>query len=512
MKSVSRRSHLQVRILLRLEQGPARTVTELAVAVGARRPSVRRSLKTLRNDELVARRWNGWTLTLTGEEEAKRCNQELTGAADSLNRTIKGIAAVELMQATKPISESLVSGVLAKTMGGTSLAPLAERQLAISGAIAQSFAPLAERQLAISGAIAQSFAPLAERQLAISGAIAQSFAPLAERQLAISGAIAQSFAPSREATRNIWGIAQSFAPLAERQLAISGAIAQSFAPLVERQLAISGAIAQSFAPLASGAIAQSFAPLAERHRLLSGVITRSPGLTSFSRAVAGIVRSAELTSLLSRKFSETLAPFREKDQFEEAEWFPHSTFPRHLLNWNGHEAYSDEIVLTYYRENWTTVSQVIEKELSECHVDMDVKEAVRQALIAHENGLYQLVPPSLFTAIERAVRVCLYDDKVGHISVRDRLVNLAGKLPISILPDGLLGFVGFTQLSHHLYENIHTDNVRERFLGASIPNRHAAIHGLVIYSTEKHSLNTIFVAMYVFRILTVLKLRYLRSS
>ena len=402
---------------------------------------------------------------MTGEEEAKRCNQELTGAADSLNRTIKGIAAVELMQATKPISESLVSGVLAKTMGGTSLAPLAERQLAISGAIAQSFAPLAERQLAISGAIAQSFAPLVERQLAISGAIAQSFAPLAERQLAISGAIAQSFAP-----------------LAERQLAISGAIAQSFAPL------------------------------AERHRLLSGVITRSPGLTSFSRAVAGIVRSAELTSLLSRKFSETLAPFREKDQFEEAEWFPHSTFPRHLLNWNGHEAYSDEIVLTYYRENWTTVSQVIEKELSECHVDMDVKEAVRQALIAHENGLYQLVPPSLFTAIERAVRVCLYDDKVGHISVRDRLVNLAGKLPISILPDGLLGFVGFTQLSHHLYENIHTDNVRERFLGASIPNRHAAIHGLVIYSTEKHSLNTIFVAMYVFRILTVLKLRYLRSS
>ena len=197
---------------------------------------------------------------MAGEEEAKRCNQELTGAADSLNRAIKGIAAVELMQATKPISESLVSGVLAKTMGGTSFAPLVERQLAISGAIAQSFAPLVERQLAIS---------------AISGAIAQSFAPLAERQLAISGAIAQTFAP-----------------------------------------------------------------LAERHRLLSGVITRSPGLTSFSRAVARIVRSAELTSLLSRKFSETLAPFREKDQFEEAEWFPHNTFPRHLLNWNGHEAYS----------------------------------------------------------------------------------------------------------------------------------------------------------------------------
>ena len=241
-------------------------------------------------------------------------------------------------------------------------------------------------------------------------------------------------------------------------------------------------------------------------------IARSTEMTSVSRAVAGISRSAEMTSILSRKCSETLATFREKAQFEEAEWFAHSTFPRHLLNSNGHETNSDEIVLTFYRENWSTVRQVIEKELSECHVDREANEAVRQALIAHESGLYRLVPPSLFTAIERAVRVCLYDDKVGSISVKDRLVNLVSRLPISVLPDRILAFVGFAQLSHHLYENIHTDDVRERFLDASIPNRHAAIHGLVIYSSEKSSLNAIFVAMYVFRILTVLKLRYLRSS
>ena len=91
MKSASRRSLLQVRILLRLKQGPARTISELAVAVGARRPSVSRSLKTLRNDELVEDGRNGWTLTLAGEEEAKRCNQELSRVADSLRRTFKGV-------------------------------------------------------------------------------------------------------------------------------------------------------------------------------------------------------------------------------------------------------------------------------------------------------------------------------------------------------------------------------------------------------------------------------------
>ena len=251
------------------------------------------------------------------------------------------------------------------------------------------------------------------------------------------------------------------------------------------------------------------AELASFSRRISG-IARSAELTS--QTINGVARSAELASLLGRKSSDILAPFRERARFEEAEWFPHSTFPRHLLNWNGHEAYSDEIVLTYYRENWSTVCQVIEKELSECHVDRDAKEAVRQALIAHENGLYRLVPPSLFAAIERAVRVCLYDDKVGSISVKNRLVSLLGRLPISVLPGGTLAFVGFTQLSDHLYENIHTDDVRERFLDASIPNRHAAIHGLVIYSSEKSSLNAIFVAMYVFRVLTVLKPRRLRSS
>ena len=91
MKSASRRSLLQVRILLRLKQGPARTISELAVAVGARRPSVSRSLKTLRNDELVEDGRNGWILTLAGEEEVKRCNQELSRVADSLRRTFKGV-------------------------------------------------------------------------------------------------------------------------------------------------------------------------------------------------------------------------------------------------------------------------------------------------------------------------------------------------------------------------------------------------------------------------------------
>ena len=163
MKPASRRSLLQVRILLRLEQGPARTVSELAVAVGASRPSVSRSLKTLRNDRLVARRRNGWTLTLTGEEEAKRCNQELSRVVESLRRTFKGVASVELMKAGNSLSESLVGGVLAKTMASTSLAPFPSATLGgLPKVVAQPFSSM------LGDVISQSVAPLADTQRTLS--------------------------------------------------------------------------------------------------------------------------------------------------------------------------------------------------------------------------------------------------------------------------------------------------------------------------------------------------------
>ena len=211
----------------------------------------------------------------------------------------------------------------------------------------------------------------------------------------------------------------------------------------------------------------------------------------------------QLGSLRSYKIFDSLALFREGAKLERTGWFPHSTFPTHLLTQDYDDTYFDEAVLTYYRVNWAIVRQTIEEELSQCHVDEDAKEALHQALIAHEKELYLLVPPSLFPVIERAVRVCLCGDRIGNVSVEKQLENYLGDLPLSALPYGTLGFFGYSQLSHHLYESIHTDSDRQRFLVAPVPNRHATIHGLVVYSSEKSSLNTIFVAMYVFRALTV---------
>ena len=57
----------------------------------------------------------------------------------------------------------------------------------------------------------------------------------------------------------------------------------------------------------------------------------------------------------------------------------------------------------------------------------------------------------------------------------------------------------------HLYEQIDDENDRSRFADNPIPNRHAALHGLVPYSSEKSSLNSIFLMDFVLQTTTQAK-------
>lgn len=49
------------------------------------------------------------------------------------------------------------------------------------------------------------------------------------------------------------------------------------------------------------------------------------------------------------------------------------------------------------------------------------------------------------------------------------------------------------------------EEARQRLVRDPIPNRHAALHGLVVYSTRQNSLNVIFIGDYVFELISVLK-------
>ena len=68
------------------------------------------------------------------------------------------------------------------------------------------------------------------------------------------------------------------------------------------------------------------------------------------------------------------------------------------------------------------------------------------------------------------------------------------------MPKETLGLVLFGRLFEHLYETVNKEN-KSVFVEDDVPNRHAAIHGLVSYSTHKHSVNMIIIADYFFQIL-----------
>ena len=59
------------------------------------------------------------------------------------------------------------------------------------------------------------------------------------------------------------------------------------------------------------------------------------------------------------------------------------------------------------------------------------------------------------------------------------------------------GYVLFGRLVKHVYQS----GRREKFERDPVPNRQAAIHGLVSYSTHKHSMNMLILTDYIFQIL-----------
>ena len=238
-----------------------------------------------------------------------------------------------------------------------------------------------------------------------------------------------------------------------------------------------------------------------------------PSLTSglFPRVSLGI-----LDGLLS-PFDQILRPFPafvhpKAGLAKELGWVVHHTLPLTLLD-NANEDDLDEAIMTYYRENWFDVRKKIELDTGQSIVDLDSREIMIQALEAHESGLYRLVSRSLLTEIERTIRVQLRGKLVEKgVNIKETILNEVDDLPSAAFHDLTSGISQFDTLENHLYENIRDENDRSQFEESHIPNRHAAIHGLVPYSSEKSSLNSIFITDFVFHIITQVKKERIKAA
>ena len=206
----------------------------------------------------------------------------------------------------------------------------------------------------------------------------------------------------------------------------------------------------------------------------------------------------------------------------KAGWLPHWTVPYKDLADCGEDAAAvGNHLLSYYTDNWPDVRSRIASRISGYSIDEEAKETFREALNAHEQGLYRCVCRVLFPEIERVFRVELFGNKVGRLGYREIIDVLVKDKGISeFVPGGLYQLTLFRHLMkelakeevsegdkriYGLYKGVDTEGDRKRLKQDPIPNRHAAIHGLVVYSSQQNSLNVIFMADYVFEVISRVK-------
>ena len=224
-----------------------------------------------------------------------------------------------------------------------------------------------------------------------------------------------------------------------------------------------------------------------------------------------------LVQLLQR-VSEAMAPIVEAaaplverftiynkfiDSVRPTGWLPYHTVSLDIVEECGEDVALLEARLTeFYENNWESIRHDIETRLDSYQISEDSKATFREALAAHDLGHYRCVCRVLFPEIDREFRIHFFEDAAGLISSEKMLKRLTncGFLE-NFLPREAYGWILLDRLVHHLYERVDDGN-RARYEQDYVPNRHAAIHGLVRYGTFKHSINMIIMADYIFQVLT----------
>lgn len=198
---------------------------------------------------------------------------------------------------------------------------------------------------------------------------------------------------------------------------------------------------------------------------------------------------------------------RHNDVLDKSGWLPHHSTPFGVVD--DCDTDSEALrrrLLHFYEERWSEVRQEIELRLAGYELDDEAKATFGEALDAHESRLYRCVCRVLPPEIERVARIELHDQKGRKKSSQPELGKVARTLPVSsIKPRGFRGLNLLGRLENHLYKKVRPDKDLYRFEQDPVPNRHAALHGLVVYSSPQNSLNSIFMTEYIFQVISALK-------
>jgi hypothetical protein len=210
----------------------------------------------------------------------------------------------------------------------------------------------------------------------------------------------------------------------------------------------------------------------------------------------------------AENFERTVGPlvrYHAKIQrIEKAGWLPHYTLPMDLIS--DDEGNVSAVIEHHYRTNWTDIQQQFLKSIDTLNLDNEAKAAFSEALCAHEHGLYRATCRVLFPEIERLARIELLGGSAENIASLKELQDAAGELGLSeMVVPGLAGFALYRRLAEHMYLPVRTAEEIEKFDRDSVPNRHASIHGRVVYKTFQHSINMLVMADFLLNAIATIK-------
>lgn len=198
---------------------------------------------------------------------------------------------------------------------------------------------------------------------------------------------------------------------------------------------------------------------------------------------------------------------RQCELLEGAGWLPHCSSPFHFLEEGCLDSVEvDREVGDFYEESWDRISADLRSGIEACDLDQEAKDCFGEALSAHGAGFYRCAPRLLYPEIERVARVEIHGGAFDKMASQNRLVAAIGGLtPAEMSSTGVTGLRFYKKLTEHLYLHL-KDADRIAVAGADpVPNRHAAVHGLVSYTSQKSSINAILIADYLLQAISVIK-------
>lgn len=233
-------------------------------------------------------------------------------------------------------------------------------------------------------------------------------------------------------------------------------------------------------------------------------------LEGFSKAVRHINAINEFAQASVEPLLRFVGQMAEKQQVFDlvttAGWLPHHTTPIKTLSRDMTVEQVDQALSNFYSSEVDHVEQHFFKSIDRYDLDQQVRSTFREALQCHRRGYYRATVRLLFPEIERVACKQLYDGRHKGNASLPKFADLVGRLPLGQFPDVEAPLRLFKKLESHLYMSVWDEAGLANVAADAVPNRHAAIHGFIDYSTMQNSMNTIIMADFIFQLFGSLQL------